>query len=134
MQFYDILSIFERNIFGMAIHNELGRLGEDLAKDYLLNNGFAILGQNYRFEKAEIDIICVKNNDIVFVEVKTRSSNYYASPIEAVHDKKQELLKSAALHFMEENQIKLEPRFDIISIVIQDKTPIIEPLEDAFWG
>jgi putative endonuclease len=118
----------------MAIHNELGRLGEQLAKEYLLNKGFTVLAQNYRFEKAELDLICVKNEDIVFVEVKTRSSNYYASPIDAVHLKKQELLKEAAFHFITENKIELEPRFDIIAIVIQNEVPQIEHLEDAFWG
>lgn len=118
----------------MAIHNELGRLGEQLAKEYLLNKGFTVLTQNYRFEKAELDIICVKNNDIIFVEVKTRSSDYYASPIHAVHHKKQELLQEAAFHFITENKIELEPRFDIISIVIKNNVPQIDHLEDAFWG
>jgi putative endonuclease len=118
----------------MAIHNELGRLGERLALEYLSNKGYRILAQNYRFEKAEVDLICVKNEDIVFVEVKTRSSSYFARPFEAVHERKQELLKEAASYFMMENKIELEPRFDIISIVIQNEVPQIEHLEDAFWG
>jgi putative endonuclease len=51
-----------------------------------------------------------------------------------VHLKKQELLKEAAFHFITENKIELEPRFDIIAIVIQNEVPQIEHLEDAFWG
>lgn len=118
----------------MASHNDLGKHGESIAASYLISNGYTLLEKNYRFEKAEIDIICTKLFEIIFVEVKTRSSNYYNPPSFAVDDRKQELLKNAALNYIEFNEVKLEPRFDIISIVIEKEIPTIEHIEDAFWG
>ena len=118
----------------MAAHNELGEMGESIAAKYLQENQYNILAQNYRCEKAEIDIICLKANEIVFVEVKTRSSSYYDAPSAAVDAKKEELLKQAALYFIEERQIIAEPRFDIISIIIENNKMEMEHIEDAFWG
>ena len=118
----------------MAAHNELGKLGERIAMSYMQDKGFVVIEQNYRFEKAEIDFICSDSTNIVFVEVKTRSSSYYDAPDDSVHELKQELLKSAAGFYLEENNISLEPRFDIISIVFENGKQTIEHIEDAFWG
>ena len=118
----------------MATHNDLGKLGESLALKYLQQHGFTILAQNYRFKKAEVDIICRNQTDLVFVEVKTRSSRYYQSAHETVGEKKQELLKEAAANFMEQNEMTLEPRFDILFILFENETGTIEHVQDAFWG
>ena len=65
----------------MAYHNELGKIGEKLAAEYLINKGYEILAQNFYFDKAEIDIIAKKdNNTLVVVEVKTRNSDFFGDP------------------------------------------------------
>jgi putative endonuclease len=61
----------------MAAHNELGKKGEQLAIDFLIKNEYKILEKNYRYLKAEVDIIAQKENTLVVVEVKTRSTDYF---------------------------------------------------------
>lgn len=68
----------------MARHNELGRLGEQIAAEYLVAKGYTIRKRNWRCNKLEIDIVAEKNNRIIVVEVKTRSSAEYGQPIEAI--------------------------------------------------
>ncbi len=76
----------------MAEHNELGKLGEELAVDFLQKNGYEILETNWVFQKAEIDIIAQKDNMLVAVEVKTRSSIDFGLPQDFVKPKKIQLL------------------------------------------
>jgi len=115
----------------MAEHNELGKKGEKLAIDFLLKNGYKILETNYRFLKAEVDIIAQKNEVLAVVEVKTRSSDYFGNPQDFVNPKKIKLLLSAIDHYVIEKDLDVEVRFDIIAIIHQ-KTIKIEHLEDAF--
>ena len=79
----------------MAEHNELGKLGEELAVKFLQKNGYAILETNWTFQKAEIDIIAQKNNILAVVEVKTRSSIEFGLPQDFVKPKKIQLLVKA---------------------------------------
>ena len=64
----------------MADHNELGKIGEQLATDYLLNKGYEILARNFIYQKAEVDIIAKHNDMIICVEVKTRNSDFFGDP------------------------------------------------------
>ena len=116
----------------MAEHNELGKLGEELAIKHLLKNGYKIIKQNYRYLKAEVDIIAEKENTIIAVEVKTRTSDYYENPQDAVNPKKIKLLVSAMNNFIEEKDLDVEVRFDIIAITKQQNDFAIEHIEDAF--
>ncbi len=115
----------------MAQHNELGKRGEELAVNYLLKNGYEILYQNYRYIKAEVDIIAKKDDLIVAVEVKTRTSNYFGNPKDFINQKKIQLLTLAMNHFIQDNDLDNEVRFDIIS-VIGNNSFEIEHIEDAF--
>ncbi len=115
----------------MAEHNELGKKGEKLAIDFLLKNGYKILETNYRFLKAEVDIIAQKEEVLAVVEVKTRSTDYFGNPQDFVNPKKIKLLLSAIDHYVIEKDLDVEVRFDIIAIIHQ-KTIKIEHLEDAF--
>ena len=115
----------------MAEHNELGKKGEKLAIDFLLKNGYKILETNYRFLKAEVDIIAQKDEVLAVVEVKTRSTDYFGNPQDFVNPKKIKLLLSAIDHYVIEKDLDVEVRFDIIAIIHQ-KTIKIEHLEDAF--
>ena len=117
----------------MALHNETGKQGEVAAANLLRSKGFEVLVTNYRFQKAEIDIIATLQGTVVFVEVKTRSSEKFGFPEEAVHKKKQQLMALAAAHFMEEHKLSGEIRFDVISVY---KTPHhlhLHHIEDAFF-
>ena len=117
----------------MASHNDLGSKGEDLAVEYLRAKGHDIIIRNYRYEKAEVDIISSHHSTIIFTEVKTRSTDRFGYPEESVSAKKKELLRAAMDFYLSENKIKEEARFDIISIVVTDKGPDIHHIEDAFY-
>ena len=101
----------------MPEHIELGKRGELLAIEYLESKGYKILEINWRTNRKEIDIIAIDNNEIVFIEVKTRRKNYYEDPEEAVNIKKQKYLINAAEDYIFSNKIDLEARFDIISVI-----------------
>lgn len=116
----------------MAQHNELGKIGEELAIDYLLNNGCSIVEKNYRFKKAEVDIIAKKGDVLIAVEVKTRSSIYYGDPQEFVNPKKIQLLVRAIDNYVNENDLDVEIRFDIIAVIKEQNSFKIEHIEDAF--
>lgn len=117
----------------MATHNDFGKKAEDLAVDYLQKNGYKILVRNFRFQKAEIDIIAEKNNLIVVVEVKARSTDAFMLPQEAVTKTKIKSIVSAANHYLEEFNKNQEVRFDIISVLPDEKNNlIIEHIKDAF--
>lgn len=117
----------------MAEHNDLGKLGEELAVDFLQHNGYDILETNWTFQKAEIDIIAQKENTLAIVEVKTRSSLEFGLPQDFVKPKKIQLLVKAVNEYLISNDLDLEVRFDIISVYIEDNELKIEHLEDAFF-
>lgn len=117
----------------MAEHNELGKIGEALAVEYLKKTGYKILQTNFIFQKAEIDIIAQKESILAVVEVKTRSSLDFGLPQEFVKPKKIQLLVKAVNHFIEENNLDVETRFDIIAIHKKDQNFEIEHIEEAFY-
>lgn len=117
----------------MAQHNEFGKQGEAVAQKYLLEKGYKILATNWRFGKDEIDIIARHNSFLVIVEVKTRSTNSYGDPEEAVTNKKRKFLVRAADAYVEQHKVNEEVRFDIISIVVTEKHWEVNHIEDAFY-
>ena len=116
----------------MAVHNELGQKGEQLAVDFLQKNGYTILDRNWRFKKAEVDIIAQKNETLAVIEVKTRSSNYFGNPQDFVNPKKIKLLVEAIDEYVTSKNLEVEVRFDIIAILKNKAAFTIEHLEDAF--
>ncbi|MGH1518551.1 YraN family protein [Chryseobacterium sp. JK1] len=117
----------------MAHHNEFGIIAEDLAVKHLKQNGYTILVRNFRFQKAEIDIIAEKDNLIIVVEVKARSTDFFILPQEAVTKTKIRSIVSAANHYLEKFNRNNEVRFDIISVLPdKNKTLIIDHIKDAF--
>jgi putative endonuclease len=111
----------------------LGKKGETIAKEYLLEKSYSILEENWRYLKAEIDLIAQKEGFIVFVEVKTRSSNNYGDPESFVSDKQQKMIIHAANEYIMKNDLELEARFDIISIIMSKKSEGIRHIEGAFY-
>lgn len=112
--------------------HELGKLGEDLAANYLIDKGYQILERNWRSGHKEIDIIALYDDILVVVEVKTRNTDDYGEPDIAVGVSKQRMLIWAADAYVRHKNLNVDVRFDIISIVISDQEPEIEHIEDAF--
>ncbi|MEC5164593.1 putative endonuclease [Flavobacterium sp. PL11] len=117
----------------MAEHNELGKLGEEMAVEFLQKNGYKIIETNWTFQKAEIDIIAKKENILAIIEVKTRSSLDFGLPQDFVKTKKIQLLVKAVDAFVNERDLDVEVRFDIIAIHKEGKSFVIEHLIDAFY-
>ena len=117
----------------MAEHNELGKLGEELAVEFLRKEGYRILETNRIFKKAEIDILAQKENILAVVEVKTRSSLDFGLPQDFVKPKKIQLLVKAVDAFVSERDLDIQVRFDIIAVHKEDKSFVIEHLIDAFY-
>ncbi len=117
----------------MAHHNELGKIGEKLAADFLLNNGYEILARNFIYQKAEVDIIAKNSNMIVCVEVKTRNSDFFGDPQDFVTASKIKNLVKAMDAFVIENDISLETRFDIIAVLKNKKIEQVTHYENAFY-
>ena len=117
----------------MAEHNELGKKGEQLAINFLVKNGYRILDKNWRYQKAEIDIIAQKKETLAVVEVKTRSSIDFGNPQDFVNPKKIKLLVSAIDEYIISKDLDVNVRFDIIAIVKENNNFTIEHLEDAFY-
>ena len=116
----------------MAQHNELGKKGEQIAIDYLIEKGYIILDKNWRYLKAEVDIIAKTENTLAVVEVKTRSSDYFGNPQDFVNPKKIQLMVSAINEYVISKDLDVEVRFDIIAILKTDTEEKIEHLKDAF--
>ena len=110
----------------------LGLEGENIAAQYLTKEGYTILGRRQRICGIEIDIIASTADTLVFVEVKTRSTDYFASPESAVDVKKQRRMISAADFYAREKNINTEIRFDIIAIVLNADTHCLNHIKGAF--
>ena len=116
----------------MAAHNELGKKGEDLAVNFLLNKGYIIVSRNFRYQKAEVDIIARKGNLLAIIEVKTRSTPDFGDPQEFVKGQQIQRLVRAVDHFVIEHELDVDVRFDIIAIIKNAAGTRIEHLENAF--
>ena len=112
---------------------ELGTFGEKLAHTFLKKKNYDILTVNFRCGKLEADIICRADGKLVVVEVKTRQTAEIGEPWRAVTRSKQKQIIKVANHYIVENDIHLETRFDIISIVHNGFRTDIEHIEDAFY-
>ncbi len=112
--------------------NELGQKGEDLACQFLEKQGFEIKARNYRYKRAEVDIIAQSEKLLIFVEVKARSGVGFGNPEEAVNTKKEKLILSAAENYMYENNTDINIRFDVVSVLKTGRKYAIEHFEDAF--
>ena len=113
-------------------NNDIGKYGETLAKDFLIKNKFKILETNFHYSKiAEIDIIAEKNNILHFVEVKTRSSDKFGTPFEAVNKKKMSSIFSAANFYIQQKKLRYEKfQIDVVGIILNNDSPNITFIEN----
>lgn len=117
----------------MAAHNDLGNEGEKLAVAQLEKEGYEVLETNYRFQKAEVDIIAQKAEILAVIEVKTRTSADFGNPEAFVSPKKIKLLVKAVDNYIQENDLDVEVRFDIIAILHGKKEIAINHIKNAFY-
>jgi Predicted endonuclease distantly related to archaeal Holliday junction resolvase len=112
---------------------DIGQKGEMLACKYLLDKNYIIRERNWRSGHLEIDIVATKGDEIIFVEVKSRRSDDFERPEDAVDSNKIKRLVIAADNYIRRNNITFQPRFDIISIIIDGDNYKIKHIEDAFY-
>ncbi len=117
----------------MALHNELGKTGEEIAAQYLERKGYVILEKNWRHRFLEVDIIALDEQILVLVEVKTRS-DLKMMPEDSVGRRKEKSLIEAAELYLELKGLEFEVRFDIIAIHSMDDFTKIRHIPDAFSG
>jgi len=119
--------------------NRLGKQGELLAKEFLIENGYTFLKNNYRFERAEADLIFTRGEDkekeIIFIEVKTRRSKKFGEGEESVDAKKQAQIRKAAEGFLYENEMyqDYQIRLDVIVVYLMNNQKNIVHIKNAFY-
>ncbi|TWR24020.1 YraN family protein [Mucilaginibacter pallidiroseus] len=118
----------------MAVHNDLGRKGEALAKAHLEAQGYEVIDENWVFGKAEVDLIAYKDRVIIFIEVKARTGTGFGQPEDFVDARKQKLLVQAADEYIYLMNHQGDVRFDIISVLFDRNSNYkLNHIEDAFW-
>ena len=116
----------------MAENQSLGKSGEELAAQYLINKGYQILERNWRAYRKEIDIIALDGEEIVFVEVKTRQDEEFGTPEMAVNRAKRAHIYAAASAYYFSHNLELDVRFDVVAVLYRDGRAEINHLVDAF--
>lgn len=116
----------------MAEHNDLGELGEERARDFLIENGYKIRETKWRTGSLEIDIIAEKNDTLVIVEVKTRSGAFADNPEQYVDNRKIKNIVNAAERYIMRYNWEGDTRFDVIAVVVNGQKVEIDHIEDAF--
>lgn len=117
----------------MGKHNEFGKEGEKIAADFLLKKGYKIKHKNYRYLKSEIDIIASKEDVLAIIEVRARSNDQIIAIADTITKKKIKLLVQGADHYVTENTLDVDVRFDVITILKNKSIFKIEHLESAFY-
>jgi len=113
---------------------EIGKFGESLAAQHLIEKGYTIIEQNYRYGHGEIDIIARKDDLLVFVEVKTDTQGKFGDPIYWVPPRKQKQIgKIAQIYLLQHKFKNVDFRFDVIAIQRINDPPDINHVENAFW-
>jgi putative endonuclease len=117
----------------MAQHTDLGKKGEEIAINYLVNKGYTIRDRNWYYQKLEIDIVAVDGDELVIVEVKTRSARIYEDLRDSISSRKIRFLVNAAEAYIIEHDLNMETRFDVIGIKwFGEEKYTIEHCPDAF--
>ena len=119
----------------MYIKQEIGKLGEDIATNYLKQKGYKILDRNFESRQGEIDIIAIDKKEIVFIEVKTRTSNKYGTPSEAVNKIKQKHMLQTIKYYLYIRNLSEEfVRIDVIEVYIKDNVYKVNHIKQALEG
>ena len=111
----------------------LGKSGESAAVKFLENLGYSVLETNWRFKKLEVDIIARYKNELVFAEVKTRSTNAFGEPEVFVSKQKQKFLIQAANEYIRLTDFNGEARFDIVAVLQDKQNLVVKHIPNAFY-
>lgn len=115
----------------MRIYNPLAREGEEIASKYLQKLGYRIIDRNFRARNTELDIVAIYKNILVFVEVKTRSSDKFGTPLEQIaYFKLKSLIKAAEFYKISHKNLPEQMRIDAVSVQYGSKEPVIEHVEN----
>lgn len=117
----------------MAVHNTLGKTGEDAAAAYLVRDGYCIRHRNWREKHLELDIVAEKGGELIVVEVKTRTTARYQMPQDAVNRKKMKRILEAADAYLKHFNLDMPVRFDILTLVGNEGNFRIEHIANAFY-
>lgn len=123
-----------RKIENNFYKKDLGNMGEEKASNFLIQDGYSILARNFRTNQGEIDIIAKKNEEYIFIEVKTRTSIKYGEPIEAINKNKKKHIVNASKYFICKNKLNNKYiRYDIIEVYINKKSQLINHIKNVFF-
>jgi putative endonuclease len=117
----------------MSESQSLGQKGETFAIEYLQKAGYKIRHRNWRSGKKELDIVAENNDYIVFVEVKTRTDDYFEHPVNAITREKRRSITFAADGYIQRYNLNKESRFDVITVIAKGETLDIDHIENAFY-
>ncbi|MCI1943895.1 YraN family protein [Clostridium luticellarii] len=118
-----------------SFNKDIGSLGEDVAENYLKENGYIILERNFRCKTGEVDIIGKDGSYLCFIEVKSRYDKLYGNPCEAVnYPKRIKIYRTANMYIIKKKLFKFNFRFDVIEIIFNtyNNIPSIKLIKDAF--
>ena len=111
----------------------IGKRAEDLAADYLINNGYRIIQRNFSNKIGEIDLVGTEGGQLVFIEVKARKNNLFGFPQDSVNKRKQAKLRRVAESYLQQFGMPREGcRFDVVSMLYKNQTVSIELIKNAF--
>ena len=102
----------------MSLHNDVGKIGEDLARDFLEKNGYKVLEQNYKTKYSEIDLVSKKGKDLVFIEVRTKIGENFGTPEDTLNNKKMNKVRFNALSYAAFKKWQGQIKIDAICIVL----------------
>ena len=118
----------------MDNRQQMGKIGEEIAVDFLKKSGYKIVERNFRCNLGEIDIIAFDKNTLAFIEVRTKKTSSFCTPQETVNFSKQKKLHKLSLYYLMKKQIKnTDCRFDVVAVDLSRGKNGIEIFKNAFW-
>jgi putative endonuclease len=118
----------------MSLAYDFGKQAELFALNYLEQKGYQLLAKNYRYKHAEIDLLMQKNKHLICIEVKARSTSFFGEPESFINSKKIKNLVLAVNFFIEEHDLNLDVRFDIVALIKSNNKWQIKHLKNAFYA
>ena len=119
----------------MYIKQEIGKLGEDIATHYLKQKGYKILDRNFESRQGELDIVALDKKEIVFIEVKTRTSNKFGTPSESINKIKQKHMLQTIKYYLYIRKLSNEfVRIDVIEVYVKDNVYKVNHIKQALEG
>lgn len=111
---------------------QTGKLGEKIAEKYLVKKGYKIISRNFRIRGGEIDLIVIKDNTVVYVEVKTRTGRKFGLPEESVGKHKLYFLERTSQFFRQQNpELPKQERIDVIAVELKDNKCKLKHIQNA---